>query len=73
MLFAPLLFTAHSGVVCFEGRPLSDFTATRTGVAIRRAAMALPFPSKAFDVFDRAHDQLVAAVGDARAQRERAA
>lgn len=70
-LFHPLHFTAHAGFVCFQGRPLSEFTATRVGVAIRKAFFAASderLHAEA-DAMERAHDQLVKAIDDAKVQR----
>lgn len=66
-LFTPLLFTAHSGSVHFEGRPISEFTATRAGVAIRRAG--LDAPRAQTWIYHIAHEQLFAAQAQAKAQR----
>lgn len=66
-LFAPLWFTAHSGSVHFLGRPLSEFTATRAGVHIRRTC--LDAPRSDCWVYDLAHEQLRAAQALAQVQR----
>ena len=69
-LFLPLLFTAHSGVVHYDGKPLDDFTAVRTQVALRRMALDAPCLSLAEHVYHVARDQALAAIKEARLQAE---
>jgi len=66
-LFTPIWFTAHSGTVHFEGRPLSELSSVRAGVAIRRAG--LDAPRAHCWAYDVAHEQLFAAQAQAKAQR----
>lgn len=70
-ILTPLWFTAHGGLVCFEGRQLSEFAETRAGVAIRRAGLNAPHPEAW--VYHVAHEQLFAAQAEARKQRRKSA
>lgn len=67
-LFLPLLFTAHSGTVHLEGKPLDDFTAVRVQVALRKMAIDAPPLSLAEHVYHVAREQALAAIKDARQQ-----
>ena len=69
-LFMPLLFTAHSGTVHFEGRPLDDFTAVRMQVSLRKMALDAPPLSLAEQVYHVARDQALAAIRDSRRQSQ---
>lgn len=64
----PLFFQAHSGVVHFLGRPLSDFTATRVKVALRVAALDAPVGSRLEAAFADAKEQAEKAIAQARRQ-----
>lgn len=66
--FPPLFFQAHSGVVHFLGRPLSDFTALRASVALRKAAIDAPLGSRLEAAFADAREQAEKAIARARVQ-----
>jgi hypothetical protein len=68
----PLFFQAHSGVVHFLGRPLSEFGATRAHVGLRVAALDAPSGSEAEKVFALAKEQAAQAIAEARTQRRAA-
>lgn len=63
-----LWFQAHSGVVHFLGRPLSDFTAIRASVALRKAALDAPHGSVLETAFADAKEQAEQAIAQARRQ-----
>lgn len=65
---APLFFQAHSGVVHFLGRPLSDFTATRARVALLKASIDAPVGSRLEAAFADAKEQAEKAIAQARRQ-----
>ena len=70
MLFIPTLFTAHSGTVHLEGKPLDDFTAVRMQVALRKMAIDAPALSLAEHVYHIAREQALAAIKAARSQAQ---
>lgn len=63
-----LWFQAHSGVVHFLGRPLSDFTATRARVALLKATIDAPPGSALEAAFADAKEQAEQAIALARRQ-----
>jgi len=67
-LSMPLLFTSHSGVVHFDGKPLDELTAVRMQVALRKMALDAPCQSLAEHVYHTARDQALAAIREAREQ-----
>lgn len=66
--FMPLFFQAHSGVVHFLGRPLSDFTAMRAKTALLKATIDAPFGSRLEAVYADAKEQAEKAIAQARLQ-----
>lgn len=64
----PLFFQAHSGVVHFLGRPLSDFTAMRAKTALLKAAIDAPFGSRLEAAYAGAKEQAEKAIAQARRQ-----
>lgn len=73
MLFTPLFFTAHAGFVCFAGKPISDLRVIALRNTLFMIGLAEPKHSRAFGIYETAHNQLMAAYADARALRRRAA
>lgn len=67
-LFMPAFFQAHSGVVHFLGTPLSDFTALRASVALRKAAIDAPLGSRLEAAYADAKEQAEKAIREARVQ-----
>lgn len=67
-IFMPLFFTAHSGIVHFLGRPMSEFGAIRAHVGLRVAALDAPCGSAAEILFSAVKEQAARAIADARAQ-----
>jgi hypothetical protein len=67
-IFMPRFFQAHSGVVHFLGRPLSDFTATRARVALLKASIDAPVGSRLEAAFADAKEQAEKAIAQARRQ-----
>lgn len=67
-LFIPCWFLAHSGVVHFLGRPMSELGAMRARTTLRKAALDAPAGSQAETIFAAAKDQAERALADARRQ-----
>lgn len=66
--FQPLFFQAHSGSVHFLGRPLTEFTALRASVALRKAAIDAPLGSRLEAAYADAKEQAEKAIRQARLQ-----
>jgi hypothetical protein len=66
--FPPLFFQAHSGAVHFLGRPLTEFTALRASVALRKAAIDAPLGSRLEAAYADAKEQAEKAIRQARLQ-----
>ncbi|WP_431490929.1 hypothetical protein [Paraburkholderia fungorum] len=68
-MVAPLLFTAHNGVVLFCLRPVPDWIVQEAKQAINREGLEVPVDSRAFDVWREAYEQLRDAVFHVNNQR----
>jgi len=67
-IFMPLFFTAHSGIVHFLGRPMSELGAMRAHVGLRVAALDAPSGSAAEILFSAVKEQAADAISEARTQ-----
>ena len=65
----PVLFTARNGIVWFRMRPVPDWVAHETKLAINREGLEVPVESAAFKVWLEMYEQLRNAVFDTNNQR----